>query len=153
MPKSPSLKLQKHLFFKALLLLFPFLSFHPAPPVLQIQISGLESAQGKVMLSIYNTADSYMQIEKAQVLRAIEVRGTQNINVSINDLPAGEYAVSCYHDLNGNGKLDKNLVGIPAEPYAFSNNVRPKFRAATWEETRFYLNAQGNTIALKLENW
>lgn len=148
-----SLKPQKHLFFKGLLLLFPFLSFHPAPPVLQIQISGIQSAQGKIMLSVYNSAGNYMQIEKASVLRSIEVRSTQTIQVNINELPPGEYAISCYHDLNGNAKLDKNLVGIPSEPYGFSNNARPKFRAATWEETRFYLNAQGSTIVLKLENW
>ena len=148
-----SLKLQKHLFFKGLLLLFPFLSFHPAPPILQIQISGIQTANGRVLLSLYDNAGNYMQIEKARVLRTLDVRSTQTISVNINDLAPGTYAVSCYHDLNGNAKLDKNLVGIPSEPYGFSNNARPKFRAATWEETRFQLSAQGTTIALKLENW
>jgi uncharacterized protein (DUF2141 family) len=67
-------------------------------------------------------------------------------------LPAGNYAVSAYQDLNGNGKLDKNLVGIPSEPYGFSNNARPKFRAPNWDETRFELRAD-TQIEIKLEKW
>jgi uncharacterized protein (DUF2141 family) len=38
-------------------------------------------------------------------------------------LPAGDYAFAVYHDANGNGKLDRNGVGMPTEDYAFSNNA------------------------------
>lgn len=37
------------------------------------------------------------------------------------DLPAGEYLFSFYHDINNNGKLDTNFLGIPKEPFGFSN--------------------------------
>jgi len=30
-----------------------------------------------------------------------------------------------YHDENGNGRLDKNFIGIPREPLGFSNQYRP----------------------------
>ena len=64
---------------------------------------------------------------------------------------SGYYAISCFQDLNNNGILDKNLLGIPTEPYAFSQNARPKFRAPSWEEAQFYYN--GQSIQLKLESW
>ena len=35
----------------------------------------------------------------------------------------GNYAIAVFHDLNGNGKLDRNLIGLPSEPYGFSNDV------------------------------
>ena len=35
-------------------------------------------------------------------------------------LPEGEYVISIYQDLNANGKLDTNLVGIPKEPVGIS---------------------------------
>ncbi len=43
-----------------------------------------------------------------------------------------------FHDENSNSLLDKkNLFGIPKEGYGFSNNIRPKFRGANFEESQF----------------
>ena len=42
------------------------------------------------------------------------------------------------HDLNGNGRIDFNLIGIPTEAYAFSNNVG-RFGAPKFEEASFTL--------------
>ena len=74
------------------------------------------------------------------------------LRASLSDLPAGQYAVSCYHDLNGNGVLDKNWFGIPSEPYGFSNDARPSFRAPTWEESRFYWNG-ADVVNIKIDSW
>ena len=53
------------------------------------------------------------------------------------------------HDENGNGELDANFVGIPREPWAFSNNARGNFGPPTWEDTKFELNGQATqTIEL-----
>lgn len=52
-------------------------------------------------------------------------------------LAADTYAFSAYIDTNGNGKLDKNLFGIPTEPYCFSNNFTPKFSKPGFEDCSF----------------
>jgi uncharacterized protein (DUF2141 family) len=41
-------------------------------------------------------------------------------------LPAGKYGIRCFQDLNGNGKLDKGMVG-PKEPWALSWTVKKRF--------------------------
>jgi uncharacterized protein (DUF2141 family) len=41
--------------------------------------------------------------------------------VQIMNLPPGKFAILAYCDKNGNGKLDENLLGVPKEPYGFSN--------------------------------
>jgi uncharacterized protein (DUF2141 family) len=84
----------------------------------------------------------------------IEVSGItasgQSLVVHFKDLPPGEYAAVAFQDVNGNGKLDKNFLGIPKEPYGFSNSARgsagpPKFSAAA-----VTLNPDGTTtIVLK----
>ena len=48
-------------------------------------------------------------------------RGT--VAVVLKDLPEGEYAVVAFHDENGNGELDRNVLGIPTEGHAFSNDA------------------------------
>ncbi len=46
----------------------------------------------------------------------------------------GAYAIAVFHDANGNGRLDRSLIGLPGEPYGFSNDVGrhgpPDFGAA-----------------------
>lgn len=63
-------------------------------------------------------------------------------------IPAGQYAISAFIDLNGNGKLDTNFFGIPREPYCFSKNFRPKFSPPDFNDCKFDINS--NTT-LKLE--
>lgn len=43
------------------------------------------------------------------------------------ELPVGKrFAILLHHDENGNGAIDRNLIGIPTEALAFSNNYAPK---------------------------
>lgn len=58
---------------------------------------------------------------------------------TFTNLPAGSYAVSAAHDVNGNGKPDRSFVGIPTEPWAVSNNVRPTLRPPRFAEAPFVL--------------
>ena len=56
----------------------------------------------------------------------------------VENLQPGTYAVAVYHDLNGNGELDRTTLGPPDEPYGFSNDARgtfgpPKFDKAAIE--------------------
>jgi uncharacterized protein (DUF2141 family) len=37
-------------------------------------------------------------------------------------LKYGKYAVSVFHDENGNGTVDHNFLHFPAEPLGFSND-------------------------------
>jgi uncharacterized protein (DUF2141 family) len=51
-----------------------------------------------------------------------------------DNVAPGRYAVLAFQDLNKSGKLDRSNLGIPLEPFAFSNDAgnhqRPTFEAA-----------------------
>jgi uncharacterized protein (DUF2141 family) len=47
----------------------------------------------------------------------------ETVSATVHGLPAGRYAVRLFHDTNGNGELDVNMLGIPREAYGFSNNA------------------------------
>jgi uncharacterized protein (DUF2141 family) len=55
--------------------------------------------------------------------------------VVFSNLEPGRYAAIAFHDENDNGKLDQNFLGVPNEPYGFSNDAQgflapPAFDAA-----------------------
>lgn len=62
-----------------------------------------------------------------------------SMTFTAGSLAPGEYAIRIIHDVNGNGDLDANFVGMPTEPYAFSNNAKGSFGPAKWEDARFVL--------------
>ena len=45
------------------------------------------------------------------------------VEFTLRNVKPGTYAVAVFHDLNGNGRLDRNFIGLPSEPYGFSNDV------------------------------
>ena len=51
------------------------------------------------------------------------------VDYEFKNIPAGQYAISCYQDVNGNHKLDKWLFG-PLEPWGFSYTGDMKFPPA-----------------------
>ena len=114
---------------------------------LTIAVAGVASAQGQIMVALYNSADSF----QVQPFRAIAVPATAGtVRVPVKDLPAGDYAFALYHDANGNGKLDRNLLGMPTEDYAFSNNAMGKRGAPAYEAARFQLPAAGAVVNVSL---
>jgi uncharacterized protein (DUF2141 family) len=66
------------------------------------------------------------------------------------DLPPGTYAVTVYEDLNGNHKLDHNLIGIPREPVGASNNPKGRFGPPRFSECAFSLGNSPQTIAINI---
>lgn len=65
-------------------------------------------------------------------------------------LPPGTYAVSVYEDLNGNHKLDHNMIGIPREPVGASNNPKGRFGPPRFADCVFELGRTGATITINI---
>ncbi|MFN0035898.1 MAG: DUF2141 domain-containing protein [Saprospiraceae bacterium] len=120
---------------------------------LNIEFSNIRHAKGSLYVAVYDRADAFLKVEKVRAQKIVPVIQTGSLKISLGNLPPGWYAVSSFHDVNGNGKLDTNLLGIPNEPYAFSNNARPRFRAPKWAEAVFELKEPGGAIAVRLEKW
>ena len=101
---------------------------------LTIEVSGVTRDRGRVYVAVYDRAETF-PISGRQLVGQILDPADRRLTVHFKDLPPGEYAAVAFQDSNGNGKLDKNFLGIPKEPYGFSNGARgtagpPKFSAA-----------------------
>lgn len=115
---------------------------------LTVQVEGLETPQGAVMMALFDAPDAWDGGEAVAGQR-VAVDGS-SVTVEFGALPAGDYAIRMYHDVNGDGELDMNLMGIPSEPFGFSNNARGRFGPASWDDAVFTLAPGENTHALDL---
>jgi len=123
-----------------LLLCFSFLAglVTNENPQLTIKIENIEVLEGDIRIGIFNTSENFLREGLTFKNYLIAVKDTTE-TIIIHDLPKGEYAFLLYHDKNADGKMNRNLLGIPKEPFGFSNNVKPKFAKPTFEECGFSL--------------
>ena len=73
------------------------------------------------------------------------------IEVVFSDIPHGKYSIRLYHDINGNKILDKNIFGVPKDPYGYSNNARAKLSAPSWEDAMFELDSEEVTQNIEVK--
>jgi uncharacterized protein (DUF2141 family) len=88
---------------------------------LTLVVGGFPGDHGQVIANLFREGDDVMQIDQAY-LHAREAISGNRAQLVFRNLPYGKYAVSVFHDENGNGMLDHNFLQFPAEPLGFSNN-------------------------------
>jgi uncharacterized protein (DUF2141 family) len=116
---------------------------------LTVNLDGFRKPEGLVRVAVYSGPDGFLSNDEKAVIRTLaDVKPADNQVVF--QLPAGQYAVAVLHDQNASGKIETNILGIPKEGVSTSNNPRPRFRAPSFEESRFDLPEEGKTIAITL---
>ncbi|MBC6697207.1 DUF2141 domain-containing protein [Hymenobacter puniceus] len=113
-----------------------------------VVVSALASTQSVVKLYFYNLRDQFLKPQGYVFKKVVLPAGHNQITLPV-DLPNGEWAVAITQDMNNNDKLDKNFVGIPTEPFAFSNNVRPTLAPPDFNECKFTVSGP-RVVAIKL---
>ena len=118
---------------------------------LHITVTNLKG-KGPVYIAIYNRADDFGKPHKAY-RKLIKPSSDKVLTATAEDLPAGDYAVAIYQDLNENKKIDKNMLGIPTEPFGFSNNVRPVVSAPTFKQCKVVIDKSEKSISIILDTY
>ncbi len=111
-------------------------------------IVNIDKIKGNVMIGVFAEENASKFPSDDSGLEMIMFNGakqegiTEKVTANLMEfkieLPNGTYAISAYQDLNSNGKMGRiPFIGVPTEPYGFSNNVRakfgpPKFKAASF---------------------
>ncbi len=83
-----------------------------------------------------------------------EKTGLQNdsLTVRIEGLKYGIYAVSVLDDENSNLKMDK-LLRMPREGYGFSNDVKMKLSAPSFQDCSFKIDKASQKISIEMKYW
>jgi uncharacterized protein (DUF2141 family) len=119
----------------------------PVNGSLSIELAGLQP-QGAVMVQLFSTEAGYQSGAGIGARRVAITSATARVDFA--DLAPGQYAFRMFHDVNGDGQMNTNVMGIPTEPFAFSNNARGSFGPARWEDAAFTLNAGANVQQITL---
>jgi uncharacterized protein (DUF2141 family) len=117
---------------------------------LVVEVTGLHSDKGHVLLRLYNSQAGFpTDGGKAFRLARATISGGKAV-IELRDIPFGTYAIGCVHDENGNGKLDTSWIGAPKEGIGASNDARGHRGPPQWKDARFDFKVDGAATRLRI---
>ncbi|WP_139925481.1 DUF2141 domain-containing protein [Hymenobacter sp. DG01] len=119
------------------------------PSSVTVVVSALASTSAAVKLYFYNAREKFLTKGGYAFMRVVKPGGQQQVSLPV-ELEPGEWAVAITQDTNNNDKLDKNFMGIPTEPFAFSNNVRPRLAPPDFNDCKFTVGGPGKVVSIVL---
>jgi uncharacterized protein (DUF2141 family) len=117
-------------------------------------VSNIQSEKGKLRYIVYNSEATFMDESKAFDKKVLDLDTKFNtLTINLKIPIDGYYAIMMYQDINNNGKLDKNLLGLPKEPIAMSNNFKPKYKSPSFKDVKVLVDKNNNKFQLQLFNY
>ena len=111
---------------------------------IKVEVTGFRNDNGQLGCSLWNGPTGFPR-DDSHILKHVwaPIKNARGECVFAGPFPAGDYAVTLFHDENKNGKFDSNMIGYPLEGYGFSNNVVPRFSAPGFDDCKFHYDGSG----------
>ncbi len=102
---------------------------------------------GQIKIGLFDPG-GFPSVGKGLQERDLPVKA-ETAHVRFTDIPPGRYAIAVFQDIDSDDRLDKNLLGVPKEPYGFSKNVFGRFGPPDFEDVAFEVGS-GQQVALTI---
>lgn len=116
---------------------------------LTVAFQGVTKREGVVLCAVFDSKAAY-DANTGPIRTILLPAAEGNFSATFGGLPPGRYAVKSFHDRDGNGKMRFSPIGIPMEPYGFSNNARAPFGPPSWRAASFEVKPGANSQAIRL---
>ncbi|MEM8901061.1 MAG: DUF2141 domain-containing protein [Bacteroidota bacterium] len=135
---------------RILLIVFMFMGMctHLTAQSLTVEVTNIEELKGTIKVCLVSKEEDFLS---SCGYGKIQVVSGEKETILFEEIKAGTYALSLYHDQDDNGKLNTDgMFGLPSEPYGFSNNAKGMFGPPSFEKCLF--EVEGETrITVKLK--
>lgn len=101
-------------------------------------------------VAVHSSVQGFLAKDDKTIKSAV-VAKTDTTELVIANIPAGEYAVAVFADMNGNGVLDSNFVGIPREPVGISRDAKGKFGPPKFVDAAFKMGDGVTALSIELK--
>lgn len=110
----------------------------------QVEVHNVRPQQGHLLVAAYGTAESF----RKQALTQLRLpAGEATMRFALCGLgAAAEVSLVLLQDLDGDGRMATNVLGIPTEPWGASGT--PGMMGPSWDNSRVPLN--GGVISVRM---
>ena len=107
----------------------------------EVTMTGFKDDEGQALVALFLDAGGWPDGDGAAFATAVVPVSDGQAVAVFAEVPAGPFAVSVFHDTDGDQELDSGALGIPSEAYGFSADARDMFGPPDFDEARLDLAA------------
>lgn len=112
-----------------------------------LTLEGIQAAPGDLYVSM-QTAEQFMQ-PRGSYGEIVKAPAAGSRTITMKDVKPGDYAISVWHDIDGDRQFDRAANGIPLDGWTTVNGEAlrdtPKF-----EQVKLSVPADGKALTLKM---
>ncbi|MBL4709082.1 MAG: DUF2141 domain-containing protein [Flavobacteriales bacterium] len=116
----------------------------------KLRVEGITSIQGNLGILVFNSSLGFPSKADEAILNLKVKVESETMEIDLGELPTGSYAFAILHDKNSNKVMDKGLLGIPKEPFGFSNTDKIPFGAPSFQDAKVLINEENRIITIRL---
>lgn len=118
---------------------------------LTVVFQDIKTPKGAILAAVFDRESAYNGQGPPVRTIMLPVAGARAETV-LKDLAPGRYAISAFHDVDGDGKMKTNPFGIPLEPFAFSNGAQANMGPPSWAAAAFEVAAGAGAQTLSIDS-
>lgn len=131
------------------------------PSKVIVTLNGIGNDEGNIEVVIHDNQYSYyndtnMNEPDIGYYQHLEVPAkSPRMQVEFNNIPAGKYAISAFHDENKDRKLNRMIfpfIGMPTENYGISNNAYAYFSKGSFEDALVEVSYPTTNVTIQLSH-
>lgn len=118
---------------------------------LTVEVDGFNNQEGLVCVSLFANSQGFPNNRENVVQRQCTEITSIPVTVTFTDLEAKSYAVAVIHDVNGDGTLNRNDLGIPREGYGFSRNPATRTGPPKFNDSAVLVAGPNTNVQVQLK--
>ncbi len=118
---------------------------------LTVTVEGVTAKGGMLRVGLYDAASFSVRGVKPTIGKIVAATAGR-MTVRLDNIAPGEYAIKSFQDEDGDGKMNTNMIGMPAEPYGFSRDAKPNMGPPAFDEAKITIKPGANAAAFHLVN-
>ena len=128
----------------------PLITDPPVTRTLRVAVTNIAEATGMIWVGIYTGEDDFLIKEKARLV-GVKITQTGTAYIDLPEMQVGkEYALAFFHDVDNDGDMNTNWLGLPTEPWAFSGEPKTRLRLPRFHEVSFQVQAKKDATTVRL---
>lgn len=121
-----------------------------AGPRIEVVVTGARKVAGNMTITLYGGRSEDFLARNGKLARQrVPLHATQAEACFAVSAP-GEYAIAVYHDENDDHDFNRNLIGMPAEGFGFSNDAPTTIGLPSFNDVRFRIGPEGGRVQIRL---
>jgi uncharacterized protein (DUF2141 family) len=118
------------------------------PSTIRVAAEGLQHHDGAVRVALFESADGFPGEPAKSLQQGVAQLEGSVATYEFDPVPCGRYAVSVFHDEDGDGEMQRDWLGRPSEGWGVSRDARGRFGPPSFDDSAF--EATEDTFSVRL---